>query len=108
MSKVIEVNDSNWESEVCQASTPVLVEFWAPWCAPCKMIRPIVENLASENDEHIKIAGLNVDENQEISAKHGVRGIPTLILFKDGNEFKRLVGAQGKDRIQDLINQALE
>lgn len=108
MGNIIDVNGNNWEEEVTQSETPVLVDFWAPWCGPCKMIGPVVETLAVENAERIKIAKVNVDENKELSVQYGVRGIPTLAFFKGGSEIKRIVGAQGKEQIQQAINEVLK
>ena len=101
MSKVAEVTDSNFDSEVLEASTPVLVDFWAPWCGPCKNIAPKVEELAEEYDGKIKVVKVNVDENKEAAMKYGVRGIPNLILFKDGENVEQIVGDVAK---QELVN----
>ncbi|MBP1762393.1 MAG: thioredoxin [Firmicutes bacterium] len=105
MSNVKAVNADGFDNEVLKASNPIMVDFWAPWCGPCKMLGPIVDTLAEENKEKLDVAKVNVDENQSIAAKYGVRGIPTLIFFKDGQEVKRIVGAQGKPQLQKVIDE---
>ena len=91
MSKVVEVSDSSFEEEVLKADTPVLVDFWAPWCGPCKTIAPVVDELAGEYDGKLKVVKVNVDENKEAAMKYGVRGIPNLILFKDGENVAQII-----------------
>lgn len=104
---VIDLNANNWEQEVMQSELPVLVDFWAPWCGPCKMVGPVVETLAAENAGKINVGKLNVDENKSIAAQYGVRSIPTLAFFKDGSEVKRVIGAQGKQQLQKAIDQVV-
>ncbi len=104
---VIDLNANNWEQEVMQSELPVLVDFWAPWCGPCKMVGPLVETLAAENAGKINIGKLNVDENKSIAVQYGIRGIPTLAFFKGGSEVKRIVGAQGKEQLQKAINEVI-
>ena len=100
----MELTDTNFESEVINSSTPVLVDFWAVWCGPCKMIEPELEKLSGEKSGDIlKIGRVNVDENRDISIKYGISSIPTLLLFKDGEVAKKLIGAMGKDRILSEI-----
>ena len=89
---VAEVSDSNWEIEVIQSDRPVLVDFWAAWCGPCRMLAPTVEQVAEKYQGKAKVVKLNVDENIEISGRYGIRGIPTLVLFNGGQEVDRHVG----------------
>jgi thioredoxin 1 len=104
---VIDLNANNWEEEVTKSELPVLVDFWAPWCGPCKMVGPLVETLAAENAGKINVGKLNVDENKSIAVQYGIRGIPTLAFFKGGSEVKRIVGAQGKEQLQKAINEVI-
>jgi len=103
----VEINDASFKSEVTDAPLPVLVDFWAPWCGPCKMIAPVLEELAQEYDGKIKIVKINIDDNQNTPAQFGVRSIPTLILFKNGNEVEKIIGAQSKDKLKAMIDSAL-
>jgi thioredoxin 1 len=106
---VTEVTDTNWESEVLNSNTPVLVDFWAAWCGPCRMLAPTVEAVAEKYQGKAKVVKLNVDENVESPAKYGIRGIPTLILFQNGQEVDRHVGvpANAKDAISQMIERRL-
>lgn len=101
---VTEFNDSNFESEVIKSDIPVLVDFWAVWCGPCKMIAPEVEKLSEEKKGLLKVGKLNVDENRDTAIKFSITSIPTLLLFKDGQVAKKLVGAMSKDRILNEIS----
>jgi len=101
---VPEFDDSNFNSEVLQASGPVLVDFWAPWCGPCRMIAPVVEELAGENSGAVKIGKLNVDDAPMSAQNFGVSSIPTLMLFKNGEVVERFVGVQPKSRLQEAID----
>ncbi len=94
---LIKLNADNFDKEVLEADKPVLVDFWAPWCGPCQVLGPIIENIAEELGEKAKVGKLNVDENQQLAGKYEVRGIPTVIVFKDGEPTKRMVGIQPKE-----------
>jgi thioredoxin 1 len=96
----IDITQENFETEVINSSTPVLIDFWAVWCGPCKMVEPELDKIAAEKPDNVlKIVRLNVDQNREIAIKYGISSIPTLLLFKDGEIAKKLVGAMPKDRI---------
>jgi thioredoxin 1 len=101
------VTDASFGQEVLGASKPVLVDFWAEWCGPCRMIAPALEELSEELGERVTIAKLNIDENPEAPTKYGVRGIPTMILFKNGEPAATKVGAEPKSRIQGWLEGAL-
>ena len=101
------ISDATFESEVLQAGKPVLVDYWAEWCGPCKMIAPILDEVSSAYQGKLQIAKMNVDENREIPAKHNVRGIPTLMLFKDGAVVATKVGALNKAQLVAFIDQQL-
>ena len=98
------VTDDSFESEVLRASQPVLVDYWAEWCGPCKMIAPILDEVAKEYGDRLKIAKLNIDENQTTPQKYGIRGIPTLMLFKSGNIEATKVGALSKSQLTAFID----
>lgn len=102
MSKPVEVTDATYESEVIQSEKPVLVDFWAEWCGPCRMVGPILEEIASEQ-EGVKIVKVNVDENQQYAGQLGVFNIPTMILYKDGQPVDKIVGAMPKQQIVDRL-----
>jgi thioredoxin 1 len=106
-SGLLQVNDKNFTEEVLQATLPVLVDFWATWCGPCRSISPIVEELAKEFTGRVKVTKLNVDENPATPSQYGVRGIPTLILFKEGKILDQIVGAVPKARLIAMIEKAL-
>ncbi|MBV9883911.1 MAG: thioredoxin [Sphingomonadaceae bacterium] len=101
------VTDSSFQAEVLDAGKPVLVDFWAEWCGPCRMIAPALEELSAELGDKVSIVKLNIDENPEAPGKYGVRGIPTMILFKDGAPAATKVGAEPKSRIQAWLEGAL-
>ena len=104
MANVTEFTDTNFDQEVLHSSTPVLVDFWAPWCGPCRMIAPVVEQLAAENAGSVKIGKLNVDDAPQAAQQYGVSSIPTLMLFKQGEVVERFVGVQPKGRLQQAID----
>jgi thioredoxin 1 len=104
---LVHVNDKTFASEVLSSNVPVLVDFWATWCGPCRSISPIVEELAKEFSGRVKVTKLNVDESPATPTQYGVRGIPTLILFKGGKIFDQIVGAVPKARLKALIEKAL-
>jgi thioredoxin 1 len=106
-STLLHVNDKNFADEVLNAQLPVLVDFWATWCGPCRSISPIIEELGKEFTGRIKVTKLNVDENPATPSQYGVRGIPTLILFKEGKILDQIVGAVPKARLITLIEKAL-
>lgn len=106
-SSLVHVNDKNFSSEVINSDLPVLVEFWATWCGPCRSISPIVEALAKEFSGRVKVTKLNVDENPATPSQYGVRGIPTLILFKSGKILDQIIGSVPKTRLKALIEKAL-
>ena len=102
-----QVTDSSFESEVLKSDGPVVVDFWAEWCGPCKMIAPALEEISEEMNGQVKITKLNIDENQDIAMKYGVRSIPMLILFKDGEPMATQIGAAPKGKLSDWIKSAL-
>lgn len=104
MSNAAPTTDSNFETDVLKADTPVLVDFWAEWCGPCRALSPKLDEIASELGDKLKVVKVNVDENQETPAKYGVRGIPTLILFKEGKDVEQIVGNHPKENILETIN----
>jgi thioredoxin 1 len=103
----MEVTDQTFDAEVLKSEQPVLVDFWAAWCGPCRMIAPTVEALASEYAGKAKVAKMNVDENQMTPTQYNVRGIPTLLLFKGGKVQEQIVGAAGRDTIENMIKKHL-
>lgn len=104
---LVHLNDANYEEQVSKADKPVLIDFWAPWCGPCKAIGPILEEIAETYKDRAVIAKINVDENQKAASTYGVRSIPTLILFKGGKVFDTIIGLVPKERLEELINKAL-
>ena len=101
------VTEDTFEQEVLASDKPVIVDFWAEWCGPCRMVGPALEQLSKSMNGKIKIAKLNVDENQDIAMKYGIKSIPSLLLFKEGNEIGRSVGAAPKEKYQQFVEQAL-
>lgn len=105
--KVKQVGDGDFDSQVLQAELPTLVDFWAPWCGPCKAIGPVIDEIAEEFDGKINICKMNVDESPATPGKYGIRAIPTLIVFKGGEVVDQVTGAVGKSQIVAMINKAL-
>jgi thioredoxin 1 len=103
--KPVEVTDGNFKNEVLDSQTPVLVDFWATWCGPCKMIAPIIEELAGEYDGKMKFGKLDVDSNPQISMQFGIRSIPTMLVFKGGKVVEQIVGAMPKKSLVEKISQ---
>ncbi|HEY5718953.1 MAG TPA: thioredoxin TrxA [Gammaproteobacteria bacterium] len=104
---LVHVSDDNFEAEVLQQKTPVLVDFWAEWCGPCKMIAPILDEIAVEYGDRLRVAKLNIDENPSTPPRYGIRGIPTLMLFKDGNVEATKVGAVSKSQLTAFIDSSI-
>ncbi len=104
---VVELTESNWQSEVLDSSVPVLVDFWAPWCGPCKAVGPVVAELAEDNEGKLKVGKLNVDDARGIAGQYQIRSIPTLLLFKDGKVVTQRVGAGTKQDLQTLLDKTL-
>jgi len=107
MGKTIEITDATFDKEILKSDKPALIDFWAPWCGPCRAVAPIVEELAGEYEGRVKVAKMNVDENQNTPAQYGIRGIPTLLLFKGGQLVGQIVGAQPKSKFVEAIQKAL-
>lgn len=105
--KIIEISDSTFEQEVLQSDVPVLVDFWAPWCGPCRAIAPVVDELANEYADKLKVAKCNVDDNPKTPSRYGIRAIPTLIIFKGGNVSEQITGAVGKSQIAAAVDKAM-
>ncbi len=107
MSKPQNVSDKEWDVEVLSSDTPVLVDFWAPWCGPCKMVAPVVDELAEEYDGKVKFVKLNTDDNIETASKYGIRSIPTLMVFKGGEAVEQVVGFRPKSELKKSLDKAL-
>ena len=107
MALVTDINDESFDQEVIQSDIPVLVDFWAPWCGPCKSIAPVVEELAGEFEGRLKVVKVNVDDNKEAAMKYNVKGIPNLIIFKGGESQEQIVGAVAKQELAAAIEKVI-
>lgn len=103
----LKLSDNDFEAEVLKAKEPVLVDFWAPWCGPCKLAGPVIDELAKDYQGKVKVGKLNVDDHPRLAEKYGVMSIPTIIIFKNGQEVERLAGFPGKPGYEDLIKKVL-
>ena len=108
MSKPVTIEDSNFDEVVVQAKTPVLVDFWAPWCAPCRMVAPVVDELAEEYEGRVSFGKVNVDQSPKIASQYGVMSIPTLIFFKDGKPISNIVGFRPKAELKQSLDNVLD
>ena len=104
---IIDISDANFDTEVINSETPVLVDFWAPWCGPCRAIAPSIEEISASYEGRLKVGKLNVDENQQTTMKFGIRSIPTLIVFKGGQAVEQIIGAVPKGEIEKAVGKAL-
>ncbi len=107
MSKPQNVSDDEWDVEVLSSDTPVLVDFWAPWCGPCRMVAPVVDELAEEYDGKVKFVKLNTDDNIQTASKYGIRSIPTIMVFKGGEAVEQVVGFRPKSELKKSLDKAL-
>lgn len=104
MAEISDVTDATFEGEVLQSSTPVLVDFWAEWCAPCRAIAPIVKEIADDNGDKLKVVKVNIDESPQTPGTYGIRSIPTVLVFKDGQVVSQLTGARPKGDFEELVS----
>jgi thioredoxin 1 len=105
--KILTLSPENFDSEVLKSTTPVLVDFWAEWCGPCKMIAPVLDELSDEYDDRLKIGKVNIDDHQAIAGEYGIRAIPTLLLFKDGHVAEQIVGMRSKRDLKASIDRVM-
>jgi thioredoxin 1 len=105
--KIVQLNTTNWNEVILNSEIPVLVDFWAEWCGPCRMVSPIVEQLANSLEGKVKVSKLNVDKNPEIAAEYNIQSIPSLVLFKKGKEINRVVGLSPKEKYEKFVNNTL-
>lgn len=103
----MDVTDANFQDQVLKSQKPVLVDFWAPWCGPCKIVGPIVEELATEYKDKVDVVKMNVDDNPQVSGQYGVMSIPTLMVFKNGQPVKSTIGAQPKEALKQMVDEAI-
>lgn len=106
-SPLVHIGDDNFETEVLKSDKPALVDFWAPWCGPCRALAPVLDELAVEYKDRVKIAKINIDDHQKTASSYGIRSIPTLMLFKDGKAQETVIGLVSKDRLQGLLKKVL-
>jgi len=106
MGKALEFTDSNFQSEVLESPVPVLVDFWAPWCSPCRMIGPVIEELSAENAGSFKVGKVNIDENNRLAMTYNVASIPTIMIFSGGRPVQQMMGVQPKARLQQALDEA--
>ncbi len=104
MAHIQHISDDSFRSEVIESTVPVLVDFWAPWCGPCRMVAPVIEAIAEKMDGKVKFVKLNTDENQKTAIDYQIMGIPTLLIFKDGQEAERIVGFRPQQEIESVLN----
>ena len=107
MADIVETSEDSFDTDVIETETPVLVDFWAPWCGPCKMVAPVVQELAEDYDGRLKVAKVNVDDNPQLAMKYGIRGIPTLLIFKGGEVAEQVVGFVPKQALAEKLDSVL-
>ncbi len=108
MSKTTNIDDGNFDEIVSQATTPVLVDFWAPWCGPCQMVGPVVDELSEEYEGKVSFGKVNVDENPKIAGRYGIMSIPTMLIFKSGQPISNIVGFRPKNQLKEILDAALD